>query len=104
MKRLLACTVLAVSLLGNAAAQDHNIQHRRIYAVKRDRMADWESTIKDLNALYKKANVVAPTLVFQSLTGPDRFLVIRYYEKMSQALANRAAAFKNNSEAEYVAL
>jgi hypothetical protein len=104
MKRLLACTVLAVSLLDNATAQDRNIQHRRIYAVKRDRMADWESTIKDLNALYKNANVVAPTLVFQSLTGPDRFLVIRYYEKMSQALTNRAAAFKNNHEAEYMVL
>ena len=50
MKRLLACAVLAVSLLGNAAAQDRNIQHVRIYAVKRDRMADWQSTLKDLNA------------------------------------------------------
>lgn len=104
MKRLLACTVLAVSLLGNAAAQDRNIQHRRIYAVKRDRMADWESTLKDLNALYKKANVDAPTLVFQSITGPDRFMVVRYYEKISQAVSNRAAAFRNNHEAEYTAL
>ena len=104
MKRLLVCAVLAVSLLGNAAAQDRNIQHVRIYAVKRDRMADWESTLKDLNELYKKANVDAPTLVFQSLTGPDRFMVVRYYEKISQAVSNRAAAFKNNHEAEYTAL
>ena len=29
MKRLLVCAVLAVSLLGNAAAQDRNIQHVR---------------------------------------------------------------------------
>jgi hypothetical protein len=102
MKRLLVCTVLAVLLLGNAFAQDRNIQHRRTYVVKRDRMAEWESAFKDLNAVYKKAKVDAPTLVFQSVTGPDRFMVVRYYEKISQAVASRNDAFKNNHEAEYL--
>lgn len=104
MKRMIVCAFIAATLVGNAGAQDRNIQHRRTYAVKRDRIADWESTIKELNAVYKKANVDAPTLVFQSLTGPDRFLVVRYYEKVSQAVSNRTAAFKNNHEAEYMTL
>jgi len=104
MKRLLACTLLTVALLGIAAAQELNIQHTRIYAVKRDRLAEWESTIKDLNALYKKANVVAPTIVLQSMTGTERFLVIRYYGKVSEAMANRRDAFTNNHEGEYVTL
>ena len=104
MKRLLACTLLTVALLGNTAAQDLNIQHSRVYAIKHDRLSEWESTIKDLNALYKKASIPAPTIVLQSLTGQERFVVIRYYGKISDALASRRDAFKGNHEGDYMAL
>ncbi|MFN0101933.1 MAG: hypothetical protein ACKV2U_07570 [Bryobacteraceae bacterium] len=104
MKRLIACAVLTFSLLGNAAAQERNIQHRRTYAVKRGHLADFVSTMKELQALYKTAKIDAPMIVLQSLTGPDRIMTIRYYAKMSDAVANRGDAFKNNHEAEYAAL
>ena len=67
-------------------------------------MAEFESIIKDLNAVYKKAGVPSATLVFQSVTGPEQVFVTRYYEKVSQALANRGEAFKGPHEAEYRAL
>ncbi len=103
MKRLLLGAAIALSLIGNAAAQDRNYQHRRMFVVKRDRIGDFEAAIKDLHAIYKKAGVVAPTLVVQSLTGEDNFLTIRYYSKLSEAMADRRAPFKNNHEGEYIA-
>ena len=103
MYRLLACAAIALSLLGNLAAQERNIQVRRYYMVKRGHMADFVSALKEMNAIYKKANVNAPTIVVQSITGPDHFISVRYYEKMSQALANRGDAFKGEHEAEYLA-
>lgn len=103
MKKLLLGAAIALSLIGNAAAQDRNYQHRRMFVVKRDRMGDFEAAIKDLHAIYKKAGVVAPTLVVQSLTGEDNFLTIRYYSKLSEAMADRRAPFKNNHEGEYIA-
>lgn len=95
MKRLLICALFGLTLAGQ------NFQHVRVYKVKRDRMAEWQSSIQDLMAIYKKANVVAPTAVYQSLTGPEEFLIVRRYDKISQAVANRADAFKGNFEAEY---
>lgn len=102
MNRIIWCAALAAGLLGGVAAQEKNVQFRRVFQVKRDRVGDFEAAVKDLNAIYKKANVDAPTLVVQSLTGPDEFVVIRSYAKLSQALADRRAAFRNNFEGEYI--
>jgi len=104
MNNAVVSAVLSLCLLGGAAAQERNIQHLRSYTVQRDRLADFVSTLKDLQAVYKKANVELPIIVLQSLTGPDRFVTIRYYSKYSEALTNRTEAFKNNFEAEYTAL
>ncbi|MBL8236184.1 MAG: hypothetical protein JNM66_02105 [Bryobacterales bacterium] len=95
MKKLLICAFFALTLAGQ------NFQHVRLYKVKRDRMAEWQSAIQDLMAIYKKANVDAPTAVYQSLTGPEQFAIVRRYDKISQAVASRADAFKGNFEAEY---
>lgn len=94
VKRILISALLLASWAGNASAQEQKFEHVRTYTVKRDRMADWESAVKELNAIYKKANVVAPTLVYQSLTGPEHFLIVRHYETISKAMANRSEAFK----------
>lgn len=102
MKRLLACAVLAIPLLGGLAAQERNIQVRRYYHVSPGHRGDFESAIKEMNAIYKKAGVDAPTIVVQSLTGRDTYITVRYYAKMSEALGNRAAAFKGPHEAEYM--
>lgn len=91
-------------MLGGLAAQERNVQHRRVYSVKWGHLQDFVSTMKDLQALYKTAGVEAPMIVLQSQTGPDRIMVIRYYAKMSDALANRRDAFKGKHEAEYLAL
>ena len=98
MKQLLLLALMVMSLAGQ------NIQHTRRYTIKGGRMAEFESIVKDLNALYKKAGVPSATLVFQSVTGPEQVFVTRYYEKISQALANRGEAFKGPHEAEYRAL
>ena len=98
MKQLLLFALMVMSLAGQ------NIQHTRRYTIKGGRMAEFESILKDLNALYKKAGVPSATLVFQSVTGPEQVFVTRYYEKISQALANRSEAFKGPHEAEYRAL
>jgi hypothetical protein len=98
MKQLLLLALMVMSLAGQ------NIQHTRRYTIKGGRMAEFESIVKDLNALYKKAGVPSATLVFQSITGPEQVFVTRYYEKVSQALANRGEAFKGPHEAEYRAL
>ena len=98
MKQLIIFALMVMSLAGQ------NIQHTRRYTIKGGRMAEFESIVKDLNALYKKAGVQSATLVFQSVTGPEQVFVTRYYEKISQALANRGEAFKGPHEAEYRAL
>jgi hypothetical protein len=98
MKQLIIFALMVMSLAGQ------NIQHTRRYTIKGGRMAEFESIVKDLNALYKKAGVPSATLVFQSVTGPEQVFVTRYYEKISQALANRGEAFKGPHEAEYRAL
>lgn len=67
-------------------------------------MAEFESIIKDLNALYKRAGVPSATLVFQSVTGPELVTVTRYYDKISDSVANRGDRFKGPHEAEYRAL
>lgn len=95
MKKLVTCAALALALVGSAYAQDRTIQHRREYTIKRDQVANFVATVKDLNALYKKANIDAPTLVFQGITGPEKFTIIRYYAKVSDALANRTDLFKD---------
>lgn len=74
MKRFIACTALAVSLLGNAAAQDRNIQRRRIYAVK------------DLNALYRKANAGTGLPVAHG-AGPIRYRSLSGRRWRADALA-----------------
>lgn len=98
MKQLLLLALMVMSLAGQ------NIQHTRRYTIKGGRMAEFESIVKDLNALYKKAGVPSATLVFQSLTGAEQVFVTRYYETISQALTNRGEAFKGPHEAEYRAL
>lgn len=98
MKQLLLLALMVMSLAGQ------NIQHTRRYTIKGGRMAEFESIVKDLNALYKKAGVPSATLVFQSVTGAEQVFVTRYYEKISQSLANRSDAFKGQHEAEYRAL
>ena len=98
MKQLIIFALMVMSLAGQ------NIQHTRRYTIKGGRMAEFESIIKDLNALYKKAGVPSATLVFQSLTGAEQVYVSRYYEKVSQALANRATQFKGEDAVAYRAL
>lgn len=98
MKQLIIFALMVMSLAGQ------NIQHTRRYTIKGGRMAEFESIIKDLNALYKTAGVPSATLVFQSLTGPEQVFVTRYYEKVSQALASRTELFKGEHAVAYRAL
>jgi hypothetical protein len=103
MKRILKLAAVAAFGLLTVLAQDRTIQVRRQFVVKRDRVADFESSVKAILEVYKKAKVDAPTLTLQSITGPDHYLTIRYYASMADALADRRAAFANNHEGEYMA-
>lgn len=98
MKQLIILALMVMSLAGQ------NIQHTRRYTIKGGHLAEFESIIKDLNALYKKAGVPSATLVFQSMTGAEQVFVTRYYEKVSQALTNRTTLFAGEHAAEYRAL
>lgn len=103
MKRIFKLGALAAFGLLTLLAQDRTIQVRRQFVVKRDRVGDFESSVKAILEVYKKAKVDAPTLTLQSITGEDHYITIRYYAKIADGLADRRAAFANNHEGEYMA-
>lgn len=76
---LTAAIVLSVP----AWAQRMPIRRVLMTSVKNDRAADFEAAIRQYNAVLAKIPGARSRLMFQSLTGPYQFMMVRDYEKWS---------------------
>ncbi len=77
--------IFALALTATAAipalAQRPTIRRVIMTTVKSDRVADFEAAVKDYNEVLKKIPGVRSRGEFQSLSGPNQFLLVRDYEK-----------------------
>jgi antibiotic biosynthesis monooxygenase (ABM) superfamily enzyme len=64
-----------------AWAQRQPIRRVLVSTVKPDRVADFEAAVKQYNEVYAKVPGVRPVAMFQSLTGPYQFVLVRDYDK-----------------------
>ena len=63
------------------------------------RVADFEAAVKKTNEIYAKISGVRSRLMFQSLTGPQQFMLVRDYDKWADLDAGPVAkALAANAE------
>ncbi len=79
-RTVLALTA-AIVLSVPAWAQRQPIRRVLMTSVKPDRAADFEAAVKQANALYAKIPGVRSRTMFQSLTGPHQYMLVRDYDK-----------------------
>jgi hypothetical protein len=65
-------------------SQRPTIRRVSMIAVKGDRVGDFEAAIKQYNEIYAKVPDVRSRGLFQSLTGPRQYMLVRDYEKWSE--------------------
>ncbi len=80
-RALLALTVATVAFPIATWAQRPPIRRVLMTTVKPDRTADFEAAAKQYNEVYAKVAGVRSRGVFQSLTGPNQYILARDYEK-----------------------
>ena len=72
-----AAMVLSAPMWG----QRPTIRRATLSTVKSDRTGDFEAAVKQYNEIYAKIPGVRPRGIFQSLTGPHQFVLVRDYDK-----------------------
>ena len=86
-------TIAAVTLLG-APAPAQNIRSVRTYRVKADRTGDFESAIKEYNAILKKGGSNHAYTIWTSQSGPGTFLRVDHYSKWAELDVTRDPKLK----------
>lgn len=90
MKKLATATLnrrsvlaLTVAIVCSVPAWGQRQPIRRVLLsnVKPDRVADFEAAVKQYNGVYAKIAGVRSVAMFQSLTGPHQFVLVRDYEQ-----------------------
>src|SRR5258706_5202774 len=80
-RRMVLALTAAIVCSFPAWAQRQPIRRVLISNVKPDRVADFEAAVKQYNEVYAKVPGVRSVAMFQSLTGPHQFVLVRDYDK-----------------------
>jgi hypothetical protein len=85
------CVLAAfAALVVPALAQQGNIRSTIHFRLKADRVADFQSAIKDMNGALKTAGWEHPGLWWQSMSGPAEYVLVIYNSKWAELGVNLA--------------
>jgi hypothetical protein len=79
----IALTVV-IALAAPALAQQGTIRSIGRWRVKPDRLGDFQSVLKEYNAVFKKANFDKTNTFWASMSGPSEYVLVRYYTKWAE--------------------
>src|SRR5215472_9873855 len=106
MRKALSAVWLTAALVCSfpASAQRPPIRRALVAEVKSDRIDEFEAAVKQYNEVYAKVPGGRSRAMFQSLTGPHQYILVRDYEKwadldpgpVSKALAANAELARIN--------
>lgn len=80
-RRVILALALSAAIAAPAMAQRPTIRRVLMTTVKPDRVGDFEAALRDYNEALKTVPGVRNRGQFQSLSGPNQFLLVRDYEK-----------------------
>lgn len=80
-RRIVLTLAAAIVCSAPAWAQRQPIRRVLMSNVKPDRVADFEAAVKQYNEVYAKIPGVRSATMFQSLTGPHQYVLVRDYDK-----------------------
>ena len=80
-RRAILALALSAVIAAPAMAQRPTIRRVLMTTVKADRVGDFEAAVRDYNEALKKIPGARNQGQFQSLSGPNQFLLVRDYEK-----------------------
>jgi hypothetical protein len=92
-KCIVALAATLVSVTPVLAQEQTNIRSISRYRLKPDRVGDFRSVVKDINAVLKKAGHNRAATWWQSQSGPREMALVAYYSKWAE-LGVMPAAFK----------